>query len=67
MHEVEFQPPKYLFSRFFEGKAIEHLIGPGVKSSELNDDQLGRVMDKLYAAGINFCRSSFRGIEKIRY
>ena len=22
--------PLYIFSRFFEGKAIEHLIGPGV-------------------------------------
>ena len=41
-----------MFSRFFEGKAIEHLIGPGVKSSDLNDDKLGIVMEKLYAAGI---------------
>ena len=44
--------PLYLFSRFFEEKAIEHLIGKGVKASDLNDEKLGRVMDKLYAAGI---------------
>ena len=33
-------------------KGIEHLIGEGVKSSYLNDDKLGRVLDKLYKAGI---------------
>ena len=44
--------PLYLFARFFEGKAIEHLIGVGVKPEYLNDDKLGRVMDELYAIGI---------------
>ncbi len=44
--------PLYLFSRFFEGKAIEHLIGVEVKPEYLNDDKLGRVMDELYEIGI---------------
>ncbi|MBO1351395.1 MAG: IS1634 family transposase [Hormoscilla sp. GUM202] len=44
--------PLYLFARFFEGKAIEHLIGVGVKPEYLNDDKLGRVMDELYEIGI---------------
>jgi transposase len=44
--------PLYLFSKFFEGKAIEHLIGSGIQASHLNDDRLGRVLDKLYLAGI---------------
>jgi transposase len=44
--------PLYLFSKFFEGKAIEHLLGEGIQASNLNDDRLGRVLDKLYLAGI---------------
>ncbi|MEG4596059.1 IS1634 family transposase [Microcoleus sp. F8_C2] len=43
--------PLYLFSRFFEGKATEHLIGEGIQASHLNDYRLGRVLDKLYLAG----------------
>jgi transposase len=44
--------PLYLFERFFEGKATEHLIGPGVRPEHLNDDRLGRVLDQLYLAGL---------------
>jgi transposase len=43
--------PLYLFSQFFEGKATEHLIGEGIKAEHLNDDRLGRVLDKLYLTG----------------
>jgi transposase len=39
--------PLYLFSKFFEGKAVEHLLGTGIQASHLNDDRLGRVLDKL--------------------
>lgn len=45
--------PLYLFSGFFEGKATEHLIGEGVRPEHLNDDRLGRVMDKLYIKGLS--------------
>lgn len=45
--------PLYLFSVFFEGKATEHLMGEGVKPEHLNDDRLGRVMDKLYTKGLS--------------
>jgi len=44
--------PLYLFSKFFEGKAIEHLLGSGIQASHLKDDRLGRVLDKLYLAVI---------------
>jgi len=44
--------PLYLFSQFFEGKATEHLLGEGVKPEYLNDDRLGRALDKLYALGV---------------
>lgn len=45
--------PLYLFPQFFEDKAIEHLLGKGIKPEELNDDKLGRTMDKLYSAGLS--------------
>ena len=44
--------PLYLFSQFFEGKATEHLIGPGVKPEHLNDSRIGRVLDQLFQAGL---------------
>jgi transposase len=44
--------PLYLFSKFFEGKAIEHLLGEGIKAKDLNDDKLGRILDKLYKVGL---------------
>jgi len=44
--------PLYLFERFFEGKATEHLIDSGVRAEHLNDDRLGRVLDQLYLAGL---------------
>jgi transposase len=45
--------PLYLFSKFFSGKATEHLIGQGIKPEHLNDDRLGRVLDKLYLTGLS--------------
>jgi len=44
--------PLYLFERFFQGKATEHLIGPGIRPEHLNDDRLGRVLDQLYLVGL---------------
>jgi len=44
--------PLYMFPEFFEDKPCEHLIGKGVKAEYLNDDKLGRVMDKLFIKGL---------------
>jgi transposase len=44
--------PLYLFEKFFVGKATEHLLGEGIRPEHLNDDRLGRVLDKLYAKGL---------------
>ncbi|MGB7440722.1 MAG: IS1634 family transposase [Coleofasciculaceae cyanobacterium] len=44
--------PLYLFTQFFQGKATEHLLGEGIKAEHLNDDKIGRVMDKLYKQGL---------------
>lgn len=44
--------PLYLAEKFWEGKATEHLLGVGIKPEHLNDDRLGRVLDKLYSFGL---------------
>jgi transposase len=46
--------PLYLFSRFFEGKPTEHLLGAGIEPKHLNDDRLGRVLDELWSQGLSF-------------
>ncbi len=45
--------PLYMFPLFFESIACEHLIGAGVLPEYLNDDKLGRVMDKLFLKGLD--------------
>ncbi|MBG1262674.1 DUF4277 domain-containing protein, partial [Nostoc commune] len=45
--------PLYLFSQFFDDKAIKILLGEDVESDYLNDDKIGRVMDNLYKYGLN--------------
>jgi transposase len=44
--------PLYLFEQFFVGKATEHLIGEGVQPEHLNDDRLGRALDKFHDYGV---------------
>src|SRR5262245_40526296 len=39
----------YLVSQFFADKPVEHLLGPGIRAADLNDDCLGRTLDWLYA------------------
>jgi transposase len=45
--------PLYMFPKFFELIACEHLIGAGIKPEYLNDDKLGRVLDKLFIKGLD--------------
>ena len=45
--------PLYLFPQFFEDKATEHLLGKGIEPQHLNDDKIGREMDKLYSYGLS--------------
>lgn len=44
--------PLYLFEKFFVGKATEHLLGVGIRPEHLNDDRLGRILDKLAESGL---------------
>lgn len=43
----------YLSPQFFKNKPTELLLGEGVTSDMLNDDALGRTLDKLYDYGVN--------------
>ncbi len=38
----------YLVPQFFQDKPIEHLLGAGITADQLNDDMLGRALDRLY-------------------
>lgn len=64
--------PLYLFSRFFEGKATEHLIGEGVQPEHLNDDRMGAsngqtlpsgALTTLHCGGIKRCPKVWRSNE----
>jgi hypothetical protein len=39
--------PRYLFSEVFESKPVAHLLGEGIEARHLNDDRIGRVLDRL--------------------
>ncbi|HPY61400.1 MAG TPA: IS1634 family transposase [Methanospirillum sp.] len=41
----------YLYPEFFEGIAVERLLGPGVKREHLTDDTLGRTLDAIAEYG----------------
>lgn len=58
--------PLYLFERFFEGKATEHLLGEGVRPEHLNDDRLGRVLEQLFEADLTqmFIKVALRAAAK---
>jgi transposase len=58
--------PLYLFHHFFLGKPVEHLLGKGVKAEHLNDDRLGRVLDKLHEFGLTeiFMALALKAVKK---
>ena len=60
--------PLYMFPKYFESIPCEHLIGSGVKAEYLNDDKLGRVMDKLFIKGLDsiFLSISLNVIKKFK-
>ena len=42
----------YLMPHFFEDKPVERLLGNGIEAKHLNDDVMGRTLDKLYNIGV---------------
>lgn len=43
--------PLYLYEGFFTGKATAHLLGKNIEADHLNDDRLGRTLDKVSEYG----------------
>jgi transposase len=43
----------YLMPRFFQDKPLERLFSAGFKAEHLNDDVMGRTLDKLYSYSLN--------------
>lgn len=43
--------PLYLFPQFFEKKPVDVLIGGDITPEELNDDTIGRALDKTFSFG----------------
>jgi transposase len=58
--------PLYMFSKFFEGKPTEHLLGEGIRAEQINDDRIGKVLDDLHEAGLSetFLRISLKAVGK---
>jgi transposase len=60
--------PLYMFPKYFESIPCEHLIGAGVKPEYLNDDKLGRTLDKLFLKGLDttFLAISLNVVQKFQ-
>ncbi len=43
--------PLYLSSSFFETKAVEQLLGPGISASDISDQRLGEFLESCYDYG----------------
>ncbi len=58
--------PLYLFSEFFEGKPVEHLLGAGMTAAHLNDDRLGRVLDHVFEYGTTlfFLKAAMQAVNR---
>jgi transposase len=58
--------PLYMFSKFFEGKATEHLLGEGITAEQINDDRIGAVLDDLQEVGLTetFVGISLKAVKK---
>jgi hypothetical protein len=44
--------PLYMFSKFFEGKATEHLLGTGITARQIQRRPVGKVLDDLQEVGL---------------
>ena len=43
----------YMYPEYFKECPVERLIGKGIKAEHINDDALGRCLDKLYETGVS--------------
>lgn len=43
----------HMYSQYFEDKPLDRLLGEGIHSNDINDDALGRCLDKLFEHGVS--------------
>ena len=43
----------HMYSQYFEDKPIQRLLGIDIKAEQINDDALGRCLDKLFEHGVS--------------
>jgi transposase len=43
----------HMYPAYFSDKPVEQLLGAGIKADHINDDTLGRCLDKLYEHGVS--------------
>lgn len=42
----------YLYSEYFEDKPVDHLLGIDIEPNQIDDNVLGRTLDKLFSLGV---------------
>jgi Transposase len=59
----------YIFPKFFSNIATERLLGPGILSEDLNDDVLGRTLDRIYEANSTdlFIKIVLQVLQKVQF
>lgn len=57
----------YLYSEYFEDKPLEHLIGAKVSPDQIDNNVLGRTLDKLFSLGVTeiFGRISLQAVKTL--
>jgi len=43
----------HMYSQYFQDKPLERLLGEGIEAHHINDDALGRCLDKLFEYGVS--------------
>lgn len=43
----------HMYSQYFQDKPLERLLGEGIEAKHINDDALGRCLDKLFEYGVS--------------
>ena len=59
----------YIFPKFFSNLATERLLGSGVRPEDLNDDVLGRTLDKIFEANSTdlFLKIVLQVMQKVQF
>ena len=52
----------YLYPQFFERKPVDIFIGKGLVAEDLNDDTIGRSLDRMFAYGCTELFGSIQGV-----